>query len=50
VVRELGIDSIRERVVPPYRVVYQVGDKEIRILAVVHGRTVLRPSVIPDED
>ena len=48
--REFGIDSIRERVVQPYRVVYQVGDGEIRILAVVHGRTVLQPSFLPDED
>jgi plasmid stabilization system protein ParE len=50
VVREFGIESIRERVVPPYRVVYQLSDREIRILAVVHGRAVLSPSVVPDED
>ena len=50
VVREFGMETIRERVVPPYRVVYQVGDTEIRILAVVHGRTLLRPSAVEDKD
>jgi addiction module RelE/StbE family toxin len=49
VVREFGMDTIRERVVPPYRIVYQIRDDEIRILAVVHGRALVRPPVLPDE-
>jgi addiction module RelE/StbE family toxin len=48
VVREFGLDDIRERVVPPYRVVYQIGERDVTVLAVVHGRTLLRPSALPE--
>jgi addiction module RelE/StbE family toxin len=47
-VPELGVDSIRERIVPPYRVVYQVRREDLIVLAVVHSsREALRE---PEED
>lgn len=38
VVPELEIANIRERIVSPYRIVYQVRRAEIVVLAVVHER------------
>ncbi len=38
VVPELEIANIRERLVSPYRIVYQVRRAEIVVLAVVHAR------------
>ena len=37
-VPELGDESIRERILRPYRIVYRVESTRIVILAVVHGR------------
>lgn len=37
-VPELGDESIRERIVGPYRIVYRVESRRIVILAIVHGR------------
>ena len=37
-VPELDVANIRERIVPPYRVLYQVRKADIVVLAVVHSR------------
>lgn len=42
VVPEIGAESLRERVVTPWRILYRVHEREIVILAVVHGRRELR--------
>jgi toxin ParE1/3/4 len=36
-VPEIGDPAIRELLVRPYRLVYQVGDRDVRILAIIHG-------------
>jgi len=38
VVPELGDDSVRERFVYSYRVVYQIENQTILIVAVIHGK------------
>lgn len=43
VVPELEISNVRERVVPPYRVIYQVRREEVVVLTVVHDRRDLEP-------
>ena len=35
--------AIREVIEGPYRVIYEVGDKDIRVLAVIHGARLLPP-------
>lgn len=37
-VPEIGDESIRERIVRPYRIIYRVGTDQIAVLAVIHGR------------
>jgi toxin ParE1/3/4 len=37
IVPEIGDASIRELLVRPYRLVYQLSEGEVRILAVIHG-------------
>lgn len=44
-VPELGDESIRERVLRPYRVVYRVEVDRILVLGIVHGRRRLPPEV-----
>lgn len=47
VVPELDVANIRERIVPPYRVLYQVRRADILVLAVLHSRRQLLPE--PEE-
>lgn len=42
IVPEIGAESLRERVVTPWRILYRLHEREIVILAVVHGRRELR--------
>ncbi|MBI2202529.1 MAG: type II toxin-antitoxin system RelE/ParE family toxin [Candidatus Rokubacteria bacterium] len=37
IVPEIGDASIRELLVRPYRLVYQLSEEQVRILAVIHG-------------
>lgn len=37
IVPEIRDDSIRELLVRPYRLVYQLTDRQVRILAIIHG-------------
>jgi plasmid stabilization system protein ParE len=37
IVPEIGDASIRELLVRPYRLVYQLTEREVRILAIIHG-------------
>ena len=37
IVPEIGDASIRELLVRPYRLVYQLTERQVRILAVIHG-------------
>jgi plasmid stabilization system protein ParE len=37
IVPEIGDASIRELLVRPYRLVYQLTERQIRILAIIHG-------------
>ncbi|HXH83797.1 MAG TPA: type II toxin-antitoxin system RelE/ParE family toxin [Candidatus Tectomicrobia bacterium] len=37
IVPEIGDTSIRELLVSPYRLVCQLADQEVRILAIIHG-------------
>lgn len=45
VVPELNQDSIRERFVYSYRLIYRVQDNRITIAAVIHGKRLLDPVV-----
>lgn len=38
IVPELGDDKVRERLVYSYRVIYQVQERTILVVAVIHGR------------
>jgi plasmid stabilization system protein ParE len=40
-VPEVGDETLRERFVYSYRVIYRVRRSDVRILAVVHGRRLL---------
>lgn len=44
-VPEIGIHSIRERVVYSYRIIYRIETHRILIAAIVHGRRLLDPFV-----
>lgn len=37
IVPEIGDASIRELLVRPYRLVYQLTDRQVRMLAIIHG-------------
>jgi plasmid stabilization system protein ParE len=37
VVPEYGRDSLRELIIGPYRVVYEIDEDEVGVIAVVHG-------------
>lgn len=41
IVPELGNAQVRERFVYSYRVLYEIGDTQIDILAVIHGKRLL---------
>lgn len=45
VVPEVADDSIRERFVYSYRIIYRVETERILIAAVIHGRRLLQPFV-----
>ncbi len=42
VVPEFGIDGLREVVHPPFRIVYRVGDKRVRVVRVWRSERLLR--------
>lgn len=44
-VPELGIDELREVIIPPFRIVYRVEPAAIRVLAVVHSRRKLESAL-----
>jgi len=48
-VSEYQIDNLREVIEGPYRVIYEVGNSEIRVLAVIHGAQLL-PPMAPQAD
>jgi addiction module RelE/StbE family toxin len=54
VVPELEVTNIRERVTPPWRVIYQVRRNEVIVLTVVRDRReiadTVRSRTIPDEN
>jgi len=41
IVPELGNERVRERFLYSYRVLYEVGERRIEVLAVIHGRRLL---------
>ena len=41
IVSELNDDLIRERFVCSYRLIYQINDNHVEILAVIHGKRIL---------
>jgi plasmid stabilization system protein ParE len=41
VVPELNDEVVRERFVYSYRVIYEIGETQIEVLAVIHGRRLL---------
>ena len=41
IVPELSDDSIRERFIYSYRVIYQISGEDIHVLAVIHGKRLL---------
>ncbi len=41
IVPELGDDKVRERLVYSYRVIYQVQERMILVVAVIHGRRLI---------
>lgn len=43
-VPEYQTDNLREVIEGPYRVIYEVGSSEIRVLAVIHGAQLLPPA------
>lgn len=45
VVPELGDAQVRERFLYSYRVIYEVRDERIEVLAVLHGRRLLESMV-----
>jgi len=47
-VPEYRDQAIREVIEGPYRVIYEVADRDVRVLAVIHGARLLppRPSVL----
>jgi len=40
-VPELGDERIRERFLYSYRLIYEIGERRIEVLAVIHGRRLL---------
>jgi len=43
IVPELGDEEIREQFVYSYRIIYRIQNKDVLIIAVVHGRRLLEP-------
>jgi plasmid stabilization system protein ParE len=41
IVPELGDEKVRERFLYSYRVIYEVQDEQVAVLAVLHGRRLL---------
>lgn len=55
VVPEFDVANIREHIIPPYRVIYQISATGVLFLTVIHGRqdlSVLGPAayVVPDDE
>jgi addiction module RelE/StbE family toxin len=46
VVPETGIETIRELFIFQYRLVYEIIDKEVHILAIIHGKRILKADEI----
>jgi plasmid stabilization system protein ParE len=46
IVPETGDSEFRERFVYSYRVIYRVTEEQVLIVAVVHGRRLLTPTMI----
>jgi len=46
IVPEIGEPEFRERFVYSYRVIYQVSNEQVLIVAVVHGKRLLTPTLI----
>lgn len=46
IVAEIGEPEFRERFVYSYRVIYRIADDAITIVAVIHGRRLLTPTLI----
>lgn len=49
IVPEIGEPEFRERFVYSYRVIYRIADDAITIIAVIHGRRLLTPTMIEME-
>jgi addiction module RelE/StbE family toxin len=49
-VPELGREDVREVLVRDYRIIYEVREGEIRVLAVRHGRRLLHPEMLPKDE
>ena len=45
-VPETGIETIRELFIFQYRLIYEIIDKEVYILAIVHGKRILKADEI----
>lgn len=50
IVPELDDETIRERFVYSYRLIYRVRGSEVLVVAVVHGRRLLEPWLVPITD
>jgi toxin ParE1/3/4 len=48
IVAEFRLDAIREIVVRPYRIIYQIRDDECFVVAIVHGSRDLVSVIDPD--
>jgi len=46
IVPEIGEPEFRERFVYSYRVIYQATTEQVLVVAVIHGRRLLTPSLI----
>ena len=46
VVPETGIETIRELFIFQYRLIYEIIDKEVHVLAVVHGKRIVKADEI----
>lgn len=46
IVPEIGAPEFRERFVYSYRVIYRVNAEQVLIIAIVHGRRLLTPTLI----
>lgn len=49
IVPEIGEPEFRERFVYSYRIIYRVTDDEVMVVAVIHGRRLLTPTMLGAE-